>query len=365
MNNRHGGNSTRENHSQPSPFEAVKRAVKGDGFWGPYLRALWNGRRHAFSVHLAIFVEPYLSYLLEGQKTVESRFSAVRCPPYRRVQRGDVLLLKLSGGAVVGLCQVGQTWFYRLDPRSWQTIRKEFTHALCAQDPDFWESRQRASFATLMQVENVRRIDPIPWIKRDRRAWVVLRPGYEATLFEDLMANTVLAFSGGIRSGKSTVSTGVAKALGCPRVSFGNYVRTITQLRGLEDCRENWQAVGESLVEEDVNQFCGAVLTQAPWEPGGPLVIDGVRHVEVAQALKSLVSPSGLRLIYIDADDKSRERRLRESCPGGKPLTDLERHSTEVQVKTQLRRLADLVVDGTRPPEELIGQIVAWAEKLS
>jgi hypothetical protein len=338
--------------------------VKGDGFWEPYLRALWNGRRHAFSVHLAIFVEPYLGYLLEGHKTVESRFSAVRCPPYRRVQRGDVLLLKLSGGAVVGICQVGQTWFYRLDPRSWQTIRKEFTQALCAQDPSFWESRQRASFATLMQVENVRRIDPIPWIKRDRRGWVVLRSGYEATLFEDLMTNTVLAFSGGIRSGKSTVSTGVAKALGCLRVSFGNYVRTITQLRGLEDCRKNWQAVGESLIQEDLNQFCAAVLAQAAWEPGGPLVVDGVRHVEVAEALKCLVSPSGLRLIYIHTDDESRERRFRDHSPDGKPLGQLDQHSTEVQVKTELRRLADLVVDGTRPPEALIREIAAWAERL-
>jgi dephospho-CoA kinase len=364
MNKRGGEDSAPERHSQPLPFETVKRAVKGDGFWEPYLRALWNGRRQAFSVHLGVFVEPYLSYLLEGHKTVESRFSAVRCPPYRRVQRGDVLLLKLSGGAVVGICQVGQTWFYRLDPRSWQTIRKEFTEALCAQDPGFWESRQGASFATIMQVENVRRIDPIPWIKRDRRGWVVLRPGYEATLFEDLMTNTVLAFSGGIQSGKSTVSTGVAKALGSARVSFGNYVRTITQLRGLEDCRENWQAVGESLIQEDLNQFCAAVLAQAPWEPGGPLVVDGVRHVEVAQALKALVSPSGLRLIYIDADEKSRERRLREGCPDDKPLAELEHHSTEVQVKTELRRLADLVVDGTRSPEELIREIAAWAERL-
>lgn len=364
MNNRHGRNIVGERDSQPSPFEAVREAVKGDEFWEAYLRGLWNGRRNQFSVHLAIFVEPYLGYLLEGRKTVESRFSAVRCPPYRRVQRGDVLLLKLSGGAVVGLCQVGQTWFYRLDPRSWQTIRKEFTQSLCAQDPSFWESRQSASFATLMQVENVRRIDPIPWGKQDRRGWVVLRPGYEPSLFEDLMTSTVLAFSGGIRSGKSTVSTAVAESLGCQRVSFGNYVRMITRLRGLEDCRENWQGVGESLIHEDLNDFCSAVLAQAPWEPGGSLVIDGVRHVEVAQALKLLVSPSELRLIYIDADDESRERRLRESSPSEKPLAQLEKHSTEVQVKTRLRGLADLVVDGTRPAEELIREITAWAEEL-
>ncbi len=267
MSSRHGSTTAGRSHSQPSPFDAVKRAVNGDDYWGAYLRTLWNGRRHRFSVHLAIFVEPFLGYVLDGQKTVESRFSAVRCPPYRRVRRGDVLLLKLSGGPVVGLCQVGQTWFYRLDPSSWRTIRKEFTQALCAQDPIFWKSRKTASFATLMQVENVRRIGPIPWVKRDRRGWVVLRPRYEATLSEDLVKSTVLAFSGGIRSGKSTLSTGVAEALGCRRVSFGDYVRAITQVRGLENCRENWQAVGESLIREDLNQFCGAVSRKPPGSP--------------------------------------------------------------------------------------------------
>lgn len=364
MSDGHGVNAVGGTDSQPSPFEAVKRAVKGDQFWEAYLRPLWSGRRCPFSVHLAVFVEPYLGFLLEGRKTIESRFSAMRCPPYRRVKRGDVLLLKVSGGAVVGLCQVGQTWFYRLDPRSWQTIRKEFTQALCAQDSGFWDSRETASFATLMQVENVRRMGPIPWEKRDRRGWVVLRPGYEATLFEDLMSSTVLAFAGGIRSGKSTVSTGVAQALGCPRVCFGNYVRKITHLRGLEDCRENWQAVGESLIQEDLLHFCGAVMAQAAWEPGEPLVIDGVRHVEVALALKSLVSPSSQRLIYIDAADAIRESRLRETWPHEKPLTQLDQHSTEVQVSRALRGLADLVVDGTRSVDELTREITVWAEGL-
>jgi dephospho-CoA kinase len=364
MNNQRGRSTAKRRESQPSPFDLLRRAVKGDEFWEGYLRPLQSGRRHSYSVHLAVFVEPYLTHVLEGRKTVESRFSAVRCAPYHRVSRGDVVLLKASGGPVMGLCLVGQTWFYQLDPRSWRTIRKEFTLALCAQDPAFWEIRQRAAYATLMQVENVRRIDPLPWTKRDRRGWVVVRPGHEDGLFEDAMKNTVIAFSGGIKSGKSTVSSAVAEALGCPRVSFGSYVRTITQLRGLKESRENWQAVGESLIKEDLRQFCAGVLAQSSWEPGGALVVDGVRHVEVAQMLKRMVAPSGLRLVYIEADDASREQRHRETSPDEPPLVQLEAHSTEVQVKGELRCLADLVVDGTRSPEKVTSEITSWAAEL-
>lgn len=347
-----------------SPFQAVRQAVLEYEFWSEYLHALWSGKRHPFSVHLAIFVEPYLTYVLDGRKTVESRFSAVRCPPYRRVQRGDVVLVKASGGPVVGLFLVGQTWSYRLDQSSWKTIRQEFADALCAQDPEFWTKRETASFATLMQVDKVQRIEPIPWVKRDRRGWVVLQPGYEASLFDDLMKNTVIAFSGGISSGKSTLSTAVANALGCPRVAFGDYVRKIAELRGLELSRENLQGLGESLLEKDLNQFCAAVLAQAPWKPGNPLVVDGVRHAEVAEALKALVSPSGLRLIYVNTDDRERQQRLRKTVKAKKSIKQLERHSTEVQVKRILQDLADLIVDGSKPPEQLVGEVVNWAAKL-
>ena len=128
-----------------------------------------------FSLHLAIMVEPYLTLMLNGTKTVESRFSANRCAPYGRVEKGDVLLLKKSGGPVVGICMVTYRWFYHLDAASWQTIRRDFGKAICAQDPQFWQDRRDASYATLMRVRHVRAITPITFDKRARRGWVVLR----------------------------------------------------------------------------------------------------------------------------------------------------------------------------------------------
>jgi len=143
--------------------------------WPSRINSIIRDRHPSVSLHLAVFIEPYLQYVLEGQKTVESRFSAVRCAPYGRVAPGDLILVKASGGPIVGVAEAGETWFYRLDPHSWVTIRREFTEALCAQDPAFWERRSEASYATLIRIARIQAVHPIPWRKTDRRGWVVLK----------------------------------------------------------------------------------------------------------------------------------------------------------------------------------------------
>ena len=52
--------------------------------------------------HLAIFNPPFLDLILEGRKTIEGRFSKVRCAPFGVVQEGNVVLMKESGGLVKG-----------------------------------------------------------------------------------------------------------------------------------------------------------------------------------------------------------------------------------------------------------------------
>jgi hypothetical protein len=155
--------------------EDVQNVVRGDKYWEDYMGRLSTNGATPFSLHLAVMVEPFLRFMLDGTKTVESRFSVNRCAPYGRVGKGDVILLKKSGGPIVGLCAITYAWFYQLDPASWRTIRDEFGKAICAQDPAFWQERQSANYATLMRVRHVRTITPIKFEKRDRRGWVVLR----------------------------------------------------------------------------------------------------------------------------------------------------------------------------------------------
>ena len=42
-------------------------------------------------------------------------------------------------------------------------------------EPGFWDERQGKSYATLMKIDHVSVIDPVPCRKRDRRGWVVMR----------------------------------------------------------------------------------------------------------------------------------------------------------------------------------------------
>jgi hypothetical protein len=163
---------------QEQSLAAVSSAVRSDAFWRDYLldhRFSLSREDAPVAVHLAVFNQPYLDFVLEGRKTVESRFSAVRCPPYQRVKTGDVLLLKPAGGPIVGLCLVQHVWFYTLDRTSWRDVRRTFARELCAQDPEFWRAREHAQFATLMRVTKPTMIQAVECEKRDRRGWVVLR----------------------------------------------------------------------------------------------------------------------------------------------------------------------------------------------
>src|SRR5262249_10188002 len=124
----------------------------------------------------------------------------------------------------------------------------------------------------------------------------------------------VLALSGKIGSGKTTLSQELADALGWRRASFGEYVRAYAKSQGLDEkSRDVLQAVGQSLVEKDVVDFCRSVLAHFGWTSGEPLVIDGVRHAAVVDALRQIVAPLDLRVVFVDINEKTRLKRIRDT----------------------------------------------------
>jgi hypothetical protein len=147
-----------------------------------YARVLATPRADTMAVHLAVFVEPFLTHVLEGRKSVESRFSMRRSVPFGRVSVGDVILLKLASGPILGICEVAKAWFYEIRDVSLGTIRDRFSDAICAHDDDFWTARASAEFATLLKLKHVRALSPLPCPKRDRRGWVILRPTRQLSL---------------------------------------------------------------------------------------------------------------------------------------------------------------------------------------
>jgi dephospho-CoA kinase len=179
------------------------------------------------------------------------------------------------------------------------------------------------------------------------------------------MPSLIVTFAGLIGTGKSELSTSVAAALGWPRVSFGDYIRSVARQRKVDVTRASLQALGESIIQEQGWEiYCRSVLAQAHWTVGQSLVLDGLRHSEALSSLKSIVSPMEVVLVLLELDDAIREARLnaRDGMAHNK-LKELDAHSTEVQVVGVLKSLADLLLDSSRPVSELTAIIVEWIKR--
>ena len=125
--------------------------------------------------HIAIFSGDAIEKILSGKKTMESRFSLGRIIPYGVVAKDDIILLKQSGGDIIGKTIVDNVLYYdHLKPQSIAILRKEYCEELCASD-EFWQKKAKSNYATLIFLKNPERfVTPIKFRKKDRRPWVVL-----------------------------------------------------------------------------------------------------------------------------------------------------------------------------------------------
>jgi len=157
-------------------LEVLRRArdsfVRGSLWHDRLSRALSD---QSVGIHLGVFVEPYLEAILDGRKTIESRFGRNRNAPFARVSPGDVILLKRSGGPVVGVAMAGRTDYYLLVSATLSDLRRRFASRLFAEDDDFWSARADKRFATLIEIGDRIGITTLPVDKRDRRGWLTYR----------------------------------------------------------------------------------------------------------------------------------------------------------------------------------------------
>jgi ASC-1-like (ASCH) protein len=127
----------------------------------------------ASTIHIAVMSEPFLSYVFEGKKTVESRFSLHKIAPYQKVQPGDIVFLK--AGPIVGCFRVGWCRYFDLTKVHIEHIATTYGEAICA-DKVFWQQKADKHYATLLGISEVRRLTPLKISKFDRRAWITLTP---------------------------------------------------------------------------------------------------------------------------------------------------------------------------------------------
>jgi dephospho-CoA kinase len=171
----------------------------------------------------------------------------------------------------------------------------------------------------------------------------------------------VIAFAGKIGSGKTSVTNALAESLGCPRACFGDYVREVVRERGLPLTRANLQFVGTELLENDMHGFCRAVILSCGWNPGESLVIDGLRHEETIKLIEQLVSPTKLKIVFLQVDEDTRIRRLTMRGDGDSAaLTQAAAHSSENQVNSTLIEKAHLVLQASEPIPTIVRQVQEW-----
>jgi hypothetical protein len=127
--------------------------------------------------HLVILKKVYLDLVLNGRKTIESRLTRARTAAFGRVQAGDKLFLKASGGPVCATATAARVEYYlKLTPEKVAEIRRRYGAGIGGDDA-VWTELMDRKCGFLVWLANVERIEPVRIEKKDWRAWVVLKPG--------------------------------------------------------------------------------------------------------------------------------------------------------------------------------------------
>lgn len=166
----------------------------------------------------------------------------------------------------------------------------------------------------------------------------------------------VLALSGRIGSGKTTVANRLASKLGWAHASYGQYVRLEAHNYGLDARRETLQAVGATLIAAGWDSFTAGVLALANWVPGQSVVVEGIRHADALHSLRRVTATTRLVHVHLKIDQGTQRTRLTGAGREGQVafIPKWEVHSTERQVLFELPQLANILLDATLSTEELV-----------
>lgn len=82
------------------------------------------------NIHLGVFSYPYLTYMLEGKKTIESRFSKNKVAPYNQITDDDIVIIKKSSGDVLGYFTIKNLLFFDLNTISISVVLNHYHQLL-------------------------------------------------------------------------------------------------------------------------------------------------------------------------------------------------------------------------------------------
>ncbi len=124
--------------------------------------------------HLVILKKPYLDTIVDGKKTIESRFMMTKKEPFGQIMPGDKLFLKESSGPVLATAAAEKVEsFENLSVEKMSKIKEKYNDRILGPD-EYWQSKADCRYGVLIWLADVRQIEPVRIEKKDWRAWVVL-----------------------------------------------------------------------------------------------------------------------------------------------------------------------------------------------
>lgn len=145
--------------------------------------------------HLAVLTSPYLEKVIDGTKTIESRFTRSRVLPFQRVYANDVLFLKKTAGPIQAIAIVASVeCFGPLQLGEAASIMERYQEGLQLGE-EFKNSKQESRYATLIALEKVQPIKSLQLKKKDRRPWVIITEGSEGTTGQEHQGSPLLPTS--------------------------------------------------------------------------------------------------------------------------------------------------------------------------
>ncbi|MCG8507762.1 MAG: ASCH domain-containing protein, partial [Rhodospirillales bacterium] len=146
------------------------------------------------SIHVAILKPKYIAMMLDGRKTIESRFMKVRMPPLDCLRKGERLFIKASAGPFMATAIANHVeQFENLTHERFDALHKRYIKQIGG-EPAYWQSKRNARFAVLAHLGDVEPLDVGPtYAKNGWRAWHVLddaaSPLLDVTLSDGAIRN--------------------------------------------------------------------------------------------------------------------------------------------------------------------------------
>lgn len=167
----------------------------------------------------------------------------------------------------------------------------------------------------------------------------------------------IIVISGGIASGKTTVARQLQALRRSRAVSCGDVMRREAAARSLPTSRQVLQRIGRELVESDPKDFSRRLLAELG-RSDDVGIIEGVRHLSVLKAIKSLAREDDVYAVHILASFELREQRSQQRCDDSSRILTESTDRSEPGCESELITHADLILDGARPVSDLVAAVL-------